>query len=60
MPVHRRARNDRHCLAPASRFLEGEVLSALDIQEETPPRPRTAGIAAARSTITVDLDHLWR
>jgi len=36
------------------------VLSALDIQEETPPRPRVASIAAAHSTITVDLDHLWR
>ena len=59
MPIHPRSRNDRHCLAPASRFLENDVLSALDIQEETPPRPRAASIAAVHSTITVDLDHLW-
>jgi DNA helicase-2/ATP-dependent DNA helicase PcrA len=60
MPIHRRAHNDRHCLAPASRFLSDEVLSALDIQELAPPRPRAAGVEAAHATITVDLDHLWR
>jgi DNA helicase-2/ATP-dependent DNA helicase PcrA len=60
MPIHRRAHNDRHCLAPASRFLSDEVLSALDIQELPPPRPRAAGVEAAHATITVDLDHLWR
>ncbi|MGA3352661.1 MAG: ATP-dependent helicase [Acidimicrobiales bacterium] len=60
MPYHRRARNDRHCLSPASRFLEGEVLSVLDIQEQTPPRPRGAAVASAHAPITVDLDHLWR
>ncbi len=60
MPVHRRSHNDRHCLAPASRFLSDEVLAALDVQELTPPRPRLASIEAAHATITVDLDHLWR
>jgi DNA helicase-2/ATP-dependent DNA helicase PcrA len=60
MPYNRRSRNDRHGLAPASRFLEGEVLSALDIQEDTPSRPRVAAGVAAHATITVDLDHLWR
>jgi DNA helicase-2/ATP-dependent DNA helicase PcrA len=60
MPYNRRAHNDRHCLAPASRFLEGEVLSALDIQEQTPPRPRAGAGAVAHAPITVDLDHLWR
>jgi DNA helicase-2/ATP-dependent DNA helicase PcrA len=60
MPYHRRARNDRHCLAPASRFLEGEVLSALDLQEQTPARPRAGAAAVAHGPITVDLDHLWR
>jgi DNA helicase-2/ATP-dependent DNA helicase PcrA len=59
MPVHRRAHNDRHCLAPASRFLDGNVLSALEVQELTPPRPRLASVQAAHATITVDLDHLW-
>ena len=60
MPVHRRAHNDRHCLAPASRFLSGEVLAALDIQELAPTRPRVASIGALHATIKVDLDHLWR
>ncbi|HLN05696.1 MAG TPA: ATP-dependent helicase [Acidimicrobiales bacterium] len=60
MPHHRRSRDDRHSLAPASRFLEETVLSALDIQEQTPPRPRAARTASVPSTITVDLDHLWR
>ena len=60
MPVHRWSHNDRHCLAPASRFLSDAVLSALDIQELTPPRPRATSIEAAHATITVDLDHLWR
>ena len=40
MPHHRRGRNDRHSLAPASRFLDEPVLSALDVQELTPARPR--------------------
>jgi len=60
MQYHRRARNDRHCLAPASRFLEDGVLSVLDIQEQTPPRPPARAAAAAHRPISVDLDHLWR
>jgi DNA helicase-2/ATP-dependent DNA helicase PcrA len=59
MPHHRRARDDRHGLAPASRFLEGEVLSALDIQEQIPPRPHAAAVASVGSPIVVDLDDLW-
>ena len=60
MPYHRRARNDRHCLAPASRFLDDEVLSALDVQEQAPSRPRSRLRPPAHAPITVDLDHLWR
>jgi len=59
MPHHRRARNDRHSLAVASRFLEDDVLSVLDIEEQTSPRPRMAGSLSGHPTITVDLDHLW-
>ena len=59
MPHHRRSRDDRHSLAPASRFLEDDVLSALDIQELAPARPRSGSVAGAHSAITVDLDHLW-
>jgi len=60
MPHHRRGRDDRHGLAPASRFLEDAVLASLDIQEQTPPRPLAPNVAVAHSTIKVDLDHLWR
>lgn len=59
MPHHRRSRDDRHSLAPASRFLEDDVLSALDIQELAPARPRSSSVAGAHSVIKVDLDHLW-
>ena len=59
MPYHRRGRNDRHCLAPASRFLDEAVLAVLDIQEQAPPRPRAAAVVAPHAPITVDLDHLW-
>jgi DNA helicase-2/ATP-dependent DNA helicase PcrA len=60
MPYHRRARDDRHSLAPASRFLTGDVLSVLDVQEQAPARPRVPAAAMAHGPIRVDLDHLWR
>ncbi len=60
MPHHRRGRNDRHSLAPASRFLDEPVLSALDVREDVPSRPRVTSGAVTQSTITVDLEHLWR
>ena len=60
MPYQRRSGNDRHGLAPASRFLEGEVLSVLEVKEEAPFRPRAAAVAAGHAPITIDLDHLWR
>ena len=60
MAYNRRSGNDRHGLAPASRFLEGEVLSALEVKEEAPYRPHAAAVAAGHAPITVDLDHLWR
>jgi DNA helicase-2/ATP-dependent DNA helicase PcrA len=60
MPVHRRAHDDRHCLAPASRFLSDDVLSALDVQELAPARPGVPSIGVAHAPIKVDLDHLWR
>jgi DNA helicase-2/ATP-dependent DNA helicase PcrA len=69
MPHHRHSRNDRHSLAPASRFLDDAVLATLDIQTQTPareleaaPRGRASASAAVggRGPITVDLDHLWQ
>ena len=43
MPYHRRAHNDRHGLAQASRFLDSEALSALEVQEQAPLAPARAG-----------------
>jgi DNA helicase II / ATP-dependent DNA helicase PcrA len=57
MPHHRRASDDRHSLAPLSRFLDERVKSTLEIIEE-PPR----GFQVANSTsekVIVDLDPLW-
>jgi len=59
MPYNRRSHNDRHCLAPASRFLEPEVLSALEVEDQVPTRPRVPLGESACGSITVDLDHLW-
>lgn len=67
MPHHRRGRDDRHSLAPASRFLDASVLTHLDVQEQVPARLLTAhpaagagpsGEAAARA-VAVELDALW-
>jgi DNA helicase-2/ATP-dependent DNA helicase PcrA len=59
MPHHRRARDDRHSLAPASRFLTGDVLGLLEVEELTPGRP-TAPAYPGEATVRVDLDGLWR
>jgi len=58
MPHHRRARDDRHSLAPASRFLTADVLGVLDIEELTPARP-AAPVFSGRAAVRVDLDRLW-
>jgi DNA helicase-2/ATP-dependent DNA helicase PcrA len=58
MPHHRRARDDRHSLAPASRFLDDLALATLDVQEQVPARtPVPSGFAGP--AIAVDLDALW-
>ncbi len=64
MPHHRRGRDDRHSLAPASRFLDEPVLSALRVEEHRPARPRVgAGVSAGSpgrpAPVSVDLDALW-
>ncbi|MGP8059226.1 MAG: ATP-dependent helicase [Acidimicrobiales bacterium] len=59
MPHHRRAADDRHSLATASRFLTGEVLGTLDVEELTPARP-PAPASVGRAVVGVDLDDLWR
>ncbi len=68
MPHHRRGRDDRHSLAPASRFLDDSVLAQLDVQEQVPTRPpvsrpgcgetgRAAGSTAG--AVALELDALW-
>ncbi len=59
MPHHRRAHDDRHSLAPASRFLTDEALATLDIHDTSVrPAPDVAAKAAARVALP-SLDELW-
>ena len=59
MPHRRRALDDRHSFAPASRFLDEAALAALDVVEDPLPRPR-AEPAPARRVVMPDLDALWQ
>ncbi len=59
MPHHRRSSNDRHSLAPASRFLTHPALAVLDITEaDPPPPPPRRTLTSARVAIPT-LDDLW-
>ena len=59
MPHHRRAGDDRHSLAPASRFFTPTVLGALDVREQTPARVPRPAVPVGGAPIRVDLDPLW-
>ncbi len=57
MPHHRHARDDRHSLAPLSRFLDERVRSTLEVTEE---RQRDFKVASSPcEKVTVNLDALW-
>ena len=60
MPHHRRAHDDKHSYAPASRFLDDTALAALDIREEPRLRPpvKTPIPASARVALPT-MDELW-
>jgi DNA helicase-2/ATP-dependent DNA helicase PcrA len=58
MPHHRRARDDRHSFATASRFLDTAALAHLEVQELA--QVREPVVAAAAATVTVDLSALWQ
>jgi DNA helicase-2/ATP-dependent DNA helicase PcrA len=58
MPHHRRGRDDRHSLAPASRFLDAAALQSLEVQEQIPARAPVRA-AGAVTSISVDLEALW-
>jgi DNA helicase II / ATP-dependent DNA helicase PcrA len=59
MPHHRRARDDRHSFAQASRFLDAEALATLELQEQAPDRPALHRAGVATASVNVDLDALW-
>jgi DNA helicase-2/ATP-dependent DNA helicase PcrA len=58
MPYHRRGGDDRHGFALRSRFLDGPVVSALDIVEQPVGRP-SIPVGQVASRIAVDLGPLW-
>jgi DNA helicase-2/ATP-dependent DNA helicase PcrA len=57
MPHHRGASDDRHSLAPLSRFIDETVQSTLEIVEESPRGFKVAGSSAEK--VIVNLDALW-
>jgi DNA helicase II / ATP-dependent DNA helicase PcrA len=57
MPHHRRGHDDRHRLAPASRFLDGDALRTLEVQELIPVRNEVSAIDAP--PVSVDISSLW-
>jgi DNA helicase-2/ATP-dependent DNA helicase PcrA len=61
MPHHRRARDDKHSYAPASRFLDDAALATMDVHEDRPsvPAARTPVSAAVRVALPT-LDDLWQ
>ncbi len=57
MPHHRHGRDDRHSLAPLSRFLDERVRSTLEVVEEKSRTHPVEAVSAER--VPVDLDPLW-
>lgn len=58
MPHHRFARDDRHSLAPASRFLDTTVRQV--VTEVEVGQPRSWSATALGPPVEIDLDPLWR
>ena len=59
MPHHRHARDDRHSMAPISRFLDDAALDTLEVVDLTPPRPAPTRAAAPTRVALPDLADLW-
>ena len=59
MPHHRHARDDRHSIAPISRFLDDAALDTLDVVDLTPPRPAPVRPQTSARVKLPDLDELW-
>jgi DNA helicase-2/ATP-dependent DNA helicase PcrA len=59
MPHHRHGRDDKHSIAPLSRFLDDAALGTLDVQDLAPPRPVTPTPTAVGRVALPTLDDLW-
>jgi DNA helicase-2/ATP-dependent DNA helicase PcrA len=59
MPHHRRARDDRHSYAPASRFLTDEVLATADVVQIPRPVPAFSAAPDAPPVAAPELDALF-
>jgi len=60
MPHHRRARDDKHSYAPASRFLHQTALTTMDIHEHRAAIPAMPAPATTTRVAMPALDELWR
>jgi DNA helicase-2/ATP-dependent DNA helicase PcrA len=65
MPHRRRSSDDRHSLAPQSRFLDEAALGLVSVEEVLPSRPLPntglePGALGPRALGTLGLDRLWR
>jgi DNA helicase II / ATP-dependent DNA helicase PcrA len=59
MPHHRHSGNDRHSLAPASRFLTQDAVATMDVREADPPAaPPRRTLSTGRVALPT-LDDLW-
>jgi ATP-dependent DNA helicase UvrD/PcrA len=61
MPHHRRGRDDKHSYAVASRFLDEDAVSTMDIVEDRPaaPAPRSPVMPMTPRVSLPTLDELW-
>jgi DNA helicase-2/ATP-dependent DNA helicase PcrA len=56
---HRTARDDRHSLAPLTRFLDGGALAACEIAEAAPHEPVIPRIGSLAAVVDGELEELW-
>ena len=59
MPHHRRARDDKHSIAPISRFLDDAAVATMEVEDVSPPRPTPRRIGASARIALPTLDDLW-
>jgi DNA helicase II / ATP-dependent DNA helicase PcrA len=60
MPHHRRAHDDKHSYAPASRFLDDAALAAMEIREDRPSNAAARTPASTARIALPTLDELWK